>query len=79
MRKSCVQPVDDLRMIRGHEHYLYPASRPVDAHKPQPSPTYPHYPQAEPTALSTEIQRQINLLYSQLPTISTGLITNTIN
>lgn len=79
MRKSCAKPVDELRMDRGNEYILYPASTPHLLHYPHSSTFFPQFPQPAPTTLSTLNQSQSNLLYSYFPTISTGLITNTIN
>lgn len=78
MRKSCAKLVDELRMGRGNEHILYPGYIVSDTQVHQSSTGFPHYPQAEPTTLSTALLAKINLLPTHFPTISTGLITNTI-
>lgn len=77
MRKTCAQPVDDLRKSCEHEHNLYPSPRVLRTHhvlNPHDFPTPQH---TITTTLSTAFFRPINLLKHKLSPFSTGLITNT--
>ncbi len=79
MRKTCVQPVDGVSMDCENEHYLYSwygTSTMQGVVNPQ---VYTSYPHKMPTSFSTAFFGKINLLLTDLSTLYTGLITNTIN
>jgi len=79
MRKTCAKPVDYVGNVRGHAQDLYSALH-TSQKQPLDNPlTFPQYPQAQPTTLSTVFFAHFDLLKPGFPTLSTALITNTIN
>lgn len=77
MRKTCAKPVDGLRETCEHEHYLYPDdTQPTQPHVSNPRAFHGFHHTITPS-LSTAFFHQINLLVTELYTVSTGLITNT--
>ncbi len=78
MRKSCVQPVDAAASLCGNEQYLYPRTA-VQKVAPVHKSRFIHQKShRQTTVISTAKIAHFNLLKSDLSTLSTGLITNTI-
>lgn len=79
MRKACAQPVDDVGTVLGHEHNLYSASTTRTWHHVANPVLFHRNTHTNPQLLSTVKNHKTHLLYTDLSTVYTGLITNTIN